>query len=933
MGCNSEAYWTGIVRKTIPILCAILLWVGSGARAADLSQVDVAQAVKDLGAPSFAVRKAAQAALAGVGWEARKELEEAVRSGDPEVSDVARQLLAEMLPGVTRTTPDTQRELVTRYAKDLPADEKRNCVRQLLDESPVPCRLLLDLIEWETEDASRKQIVGEVLGRTPAVLGPMLETGETADYDRFLQWAVRLEAADLIPRVVVYAWYRGKLPVMQAQVAAQLAKADNPYLRRLLAELQVMGGTPDQAVETARSLENPVYWQNLLVRTGSWAELAASLDSGTDPPDGPELIRLAAAQRLAGQDAAAAATLAKLAAADQEDGKAPKTGGLGDAPAQIVWQDHGFGPELFGDRGMVVLPAGANELRLAMQQVRISSGRRSGRQQQVEAWRLPLAYGLVGDAVAFIQRQGQASQAVTFLTQFYRYAEADRLLKEELAAAQPPQDAFLTIRRAALLRSLGDPAADTMVTDILARCRNGDEKLADDKVFGALMIAVDSAGFHDVLVASLPELMARFANPLDQSALVQVVNLLASRQDRGLAWFWWTRMVQANPGEATTERAARLRDFLAGKLAAEAADTVLRSAVRPDASASERVQDLCQVSRTCLALWRLDDAVTASRLAVRAAVDCKDRNMGRYARSSLMTALVCSRKWEEAAAEYSESWRDGRDVTSLGMQGIALFLAGHREEAEKSLDRFAVLAGPSQVGWALTQLDELPWSEPVRRLLPRVVYGDSLAVELPATAARRLGDPALELQFARRQWFEGVQAVSSRSPEQLLQGNATLAFAECRARLANAGPAATLAEAKQVSDAFPFDVDGVADTVEALDRAGAKAEADALCEYALAREQRILDKLPDAVKHLNGYAWLCARTGRNLAKGEDYARRAIAKVPEQDEIVDTLAVLRYRQGDLDGAIAAGLASLRLEPWSVHYRLQLGLWEAEKANRH
>lgn len=922
-----------MVRKTIPIFCAIILWVGSGVRAADQPEVDIAQAVKDLGAPSFAVRKAAQASLAGVGWEARKELEEAVRSGDPEVADVARQLLAGMLPGITRDTPEKRRELVARYVKDLSTDEKRECIQQLLEESPVPCRLLLDLVEWEPEPAMRKMIVGEVLGRTPAVLGPMLETGETVDYERFLQWAVRLEDVDLISRVVPYAWYRGKLAAMQAQVAVQLGKADNPYLRRLLAELQVMAGTPAQAVETARSLEDAAYWQTLLVRTGSWAELAKLLDADEGKPNGPRLIRVAGAQRLAGQDAQATATLNKLAALGKEAGEAAAEDADDGMPDQTIWLDHGFGPEWFGGDGVMALPAGAINLGFGMQQVQLEQRFRGERRQPVEAWRSLLAYGLLGDAVAFLQRQRQTEQAVGLLTQFYRYGEADRLLKEELATAKPPQDAFLTIRRAAILRSLGDPGANGMVEELLARCRKGDEKLAADQVFGAFVSALNTTGFHDVLAASLPELLGRFANPLDQSHLMGMTQLLAPRRNAGSAWFWWTRLVQANPGEAMAERAVRVRDFLAGKLDAEATDAILRLGVRPDASPDERVQDLRQVAVACLVLGRPDDAIAANRMAVRIAGEAKNRNMLRYARLSLAASLSFSGKWEEAATEHGQVWQDYRDMNSLLMRGIALFLAGHRDEAEKAVDTFLSLADPNQAGWALQQLNELEWPESVRRLLPLAVYRTSLRDDEPVAAARLLGDANLESQLARRRWFEGILAAHSSPPEQLLQGNSTLAFAECRARLATAEPTAVLAEAKQTSDTFPFDIDGVADTVEALDRAGAKAEADALCEYALAREQRLLDKLPDAVHHLNGYAWLCARTGRNLATGEAYARRAIAKAPEPDAIIDTLAVLCYRQGRLDEAIDAGRTCLRLEPWSTHYRLQLARWEAEKANRH
>jgi tetratricopeptide (TPR) repeat protein len=138
-----------------------------------------------------------------------------------------------------------------------------------------------------------------------------------------------------------------------------------------------------------------------------------------------------------------------------------------------------------------------------------------------------------------------------------------------------------------------------------------------------------------------------------------------------------------------------------------------------------------------------------------------------------------------------------------------------------------------------------------------------------------------------------------------------------------------LSDAKRSSDAFPFDVDGVADTVEAFETAGRRQEADALVAHALAREQKFLDKLPNAVQHLNGYAWLCARTGRELAKGEEYIRRALERVPDRDAYWDTLAVLLYRQGDLDAAVAMARKCIEIDPNDMHHRFQLARWLAEK----
>jgi hypothetical protein len=76
---------------------------------------DLAQAIRDLGAGEFAVRKKARETLAAAGAAARPLLEEAETSEDPEVAMSARELLAELRGAGMRITRDEAME----YAKRL----------------------------------------------------------------------------------------------------------------------------------------------------------------------------------------------------------------------------------------------------------------------------------------------------------------------------------------------------------------------------------------------------------------------------------------------------------------------------------------------------------------------------------------------------------------------------------------------------------------------------------------------------------------------------------------------------------------------------------------------------------------------------------------------------------------------------------------------
>lgn len=895
------------MRLSILIACLLLLGLGTVAEESPFSR-----SVRELGSPSFAVRQAARAALAEAGWEARRELEEARRHPDPEVADAARELLAEMLPGVTRDTPESQRRLVVRYVEAAADEQKRSLLRDLLAERPFPAALLLGMVEWERTVAAQAVIVQGMLDETPAFLGPLLEADNPALYERLLQWAVRLEMTAAIPRVAAYAWRNGRLESLREQAADLLATSGRPFLRRLLAELHLLAGAADAALETVATLEDSAYRQEFFARTGRWAELAAEL--AADRPNGPKLFQLAAAQRLAGQDELAAETLA---------GKSELTG-EGEDNMERVWHQHPMrGGDMFFGGGMHVFPD-----HMPPRQMFLSS--RRGRQATAaEGWRYALAYGLVGDTLAELRRLDQVLPEVDLLVMQSRYAEADRRLRDALAAANSPQAELLQVGRAGLRHALGDGTAEEAIRELLERCRRGEAFVASEPAFRGFLERVDQAGFPQPLAAFLPDLLGRYA-ALPQHFPQHLVRYLAPNRHRRVAWFWWGWLARAEPNEALAIRAARLRDFLAGQLDAAETDAILQLALDPEAGLEQRLGNLQQVASTCLGLGRQEEALAVSRLALRLAEEAEERRAARVlqARTHLVHMLFAGAQWGEAAAESASAWREGRELSSLALHGLALAWTGERAGADEAVERALALADPASPALLLQLLDADGWPEANRELL---TLADRVARAVPPEAlptARRLGDYELEWRLAQRQWYETVVSPVGKTPGHLLQVNADFAFAECRARLAADGAEATLLVAKRLSDAFPFDIDGAADTVEALERAGFQAEADELTAHLLEREQALLDKLPDAVQHLNGYAWMCARTGRNLERGESYVRRALERVPENDAYLDTLAVILHRRGDLEGAIAAMRTCLRLKPHHHLYRRQLAAWLAE-----
>ena len=301
--------------RRLSIVCALfLLGTAFGQEA-----VDIPRAVRDLGAQSFQVRQQARRTLAGIGWAAKAELEKAAKSRDPEVGDVARQLLAQMLPGVTQDTPDGQRKLVARYAKTRDSSTRKACVQELARMHPFPAEILLALLELEAERGHQASIVDWLVSSVPQWLPRMLVHRDAAPYEDLLRRAARLETVSAIPQISAYALQRGKLELMREQLMEVVAATPTPFSRRLLVELHLLGGHRAEAVALAKELADWPFLQQVLIRACAWEELAKALLEKTGDMNGLRRFQLAAAQRLAGQDKLAAEKLALLAGEGKRD--------------------------------------------------------------------------------------------------------------------------------------------------------------------------------------------------------------------------------------------------------------------------------------------------------------------------------------------------------------------------------------------------------------------------------------------------------------------------------------------------------------------------------------------------------------------------------------------------------------------------------------
>ena len=156
----TEAYWKA---KRVTVSVKRLVHELDPAAAPVAKPDDIPRLVRDLGAAEFAVRQAAAARLRALGALAAKELAEAAKSDDPEVSMTARELLKNL-----------------KAAKLGPGGPKAKAIRRLMairtlgelkDPEALPVlRPLLDSKEPFVADFARKAIAaieGKPFRRTP----------------------------------------------------------------------------------------------------------------------------------------------------------------------------------------------------------------------------------------------------------------------------------------------------------------------------------------------------------------------------------------------------------------------------------------------------------------------------------------------------------------------------------------------------------------------------------------------------------------------------------------------------------------------------------------------------------------------------------------------------------------------------------------------
>ncbi|MBW3599609.1 MAG: hypothetical protein KY475_20345 [Planctomycetes bacterium] len=875
-------------------VCLLLTVLLSPAEAE--APVEIAAAIKRLGADRFAERQAASEFLWRAGDAAVPALEEAVRSGEPEVRLRAAAILDNLRYGLYADTPPEVASLVRRFRRG-DRETQRAVLHALLKRGRIQNMVTLLRISGD------ERLQSEFLREAPSIVPQLLaeerygDAAEllalAADPDRHYDQAQRNYAAFLL--------MRGGLDEKIAEL--QAAGPPDDRTARLLGRLLLAQGDFKTALAMARKANDKSLAAELLFRLGRWQEL---VEEDHIPGDqGVERLGFSAAfHQLAGDDRGrdeALAGLEKLAGEDPDEvwmcGEALMIAGAWDR-AERLFAEHS------PTRAFDLL---ASQLRLveAFRVIGIDEPRTGA-----AAWYARRAPALVKGSK---ESKGHFYLGLDAATALYRVGEQEesqRLFAEIADTARTTSD--LPMRAV-----------------IQAELKLGLRHVARQRLLDTI---------------SLPN--------VDRKALVSTW----FPEQRRLTGFWWEWLHGRNDEESEQDIFVRveriLHDDPAQRMSPAEFETLLDEAERSVSTKApaERREPLEMLGETCLlhnvrdrALQLFQQRANLAPLKIETPFGSEDSSL----RDALMRVgdlLAEDQKWEEAAQWYRRAAEaDPRHPLPLYLEGDSLERAGRADEGRSLKERASLIClgdveRRSRLAEALDEREQpeaaLEQWDLVLQLGPWNAWegGQPWAV---SRASRRMGNhlsqtAPLEAAEHWRRWLMYLLKTNSAFLELEHYAQISHLIHKTRARgLAESGdwPGAA-AEARLAQKALSGDINFPLEFVPMLDESGRAAEADEVFRRPFDAHRRLLEQFPNSAWRHNNLAWLAARCDREPDAALEHAQRAVELSPDKASYLDTLAEVHFRRGDAAEAARLARRCIELEPDNDFFREQLDRFESD-----
>jgi hypothetical protein len=870
------------------------------------TDAQIARAIADLGDADFDVRERATRALWASGSSAEPALRAALEEASPEVAGRIRTILTNIGYGITPDMSAEVIDLLARYRAGTPG-VKRQVADTLAQQGAPGARVLLKLRNEERDAATRAGVTVLLARRAREMAVTLIAEGDVGTAGQIL--AVAAESGDGAAAMNYGAFLRLQGGLVE-QIAAAAQRLDE-------AAAAAAGGNGNDGADPERDVRHAAQLLTYLHRANGDlpAARAAAERTGDEELLHNILIEIGDWRALAD----------RAAAAIDADG--------GGAPLEALSFATAF-HRLAGDA------AGADRFAAML---RASADR--GPDQAGHAAEGLFLNGYVELGLDLLSRHNQLGLVAEFHRNRLAYDELPRLL--ERARARDAGD----LRRveAVAARALWDTGDGAGAAALLAEAATGCERRRDFDGFSAVIGVAHDVGlaeqarWYAVAAAQVAVANPAAVAPAEQRDPLAEMFASAKARDAARSAAWWRLLRQRFPRQPAgqtleTVRAVDEKRMTGDDLQALCdASAEFTAKLPPD----ERGGPLELIADTLADAGRRDAAV---RRYEELAGLAESANPARAAAAlgKLAAFDVAERRWRAAADRYHRAWsRDRAQPVPLYLSGWALAQAGgdgdgdgdgdaaagkQRMErahliplADESLRHglYRALAERGLTDEAVRERDLIlrtarfmsqPRSEALRRA------GDDAHAAGRLAAAADLWERAYldnnhELTRFVEPWFNVLMPALIRRTRVvglIRDGNVPQALKEADACLALA----------------PGDTDTLIEIVAALDAAGHTPEAEALYRRVAARYEHLSQRYPNSGMLHNLCAWAAARCGRDLDGALAHATRGVELEPASAAILDTLAEVHFRRGDVRAAIAAARRCAEMEPDEPHYKAQL-----------
>jgi tetratricopeptide (TPR) repeat protein len=890
----------------------VLLVLASLVSAADPPKPDPDTLARELGSAVFAEREKASRELWKLGRAARPALEKAANSDDPEVAKRAGDILEKFHWGIFPDTPATVLKQIKEFRSN-DWNRQSPALAALADLEPHGVETIGLLLAHVTESERRIGLFGEVLVLARDRVPRWMERGEWSKAEAFLAVAAAgpnpeawLDYADFLHR-------RG-LAVRAMEALSANANAPGERGRDAASALAVVLQRAGKSADAARRLRaipaesRPAHLlPSLLEDAGLWSELSADPDPNEGPPNvGLNLFRA----RKGGQKAKSVELLGELKRlgieADRESA----------AEAGLALLLNGYPLE------------GIAALKEKRAQPRLLADVFAGRLM------FPEVLAVLGDGALAkeLEDEDQARDRLYYdmrkarvFAQIGRKDDAVQLFHRIFAATRA-RDHYLVreLLRAELRAGYFDLACEHAGTTIEQLDRSGDSFVAQPEPFELI--------FEEDAEAALGLWRAfRVTAPTNGEAagasMRRIRKLLAGRADANETAAARTALdAHAVPKVEQRSLADRVREQ------------------RARAALARRAEDWAGVEkhlRESVRIWSLDangqprspneirDQTSASSAGPRSWLF--NTNESFKIAVDLGEFLMERKRSHEAAVVFHDCWKQYPfNPIPLYLSGRALVAAGRADDGARRIAlAHAVALGDAQYrGRFLHELCERGQLADVR-----IARDDAARCAWYWTPYRgNVWNAMARASHVLREHETSAAAIERNLHFLLKTPNvvfvdgvgyvtvpASVRGSRARAMLADGKTDTAFEEAKAILRLLPGQTEFLTAIVPEFEKAGKKAEADALFEISWTALRKLRAENPDSDWVPATMASAAAGCRRELDEALKLATLAIEREPEVRAHRETLAEVRFRRGDRDEAVRIGEELRKLDHRSGYYR--------------